>query len=63
MGVGECSRSPAIRSRSFSEPMPLDYELHKCSLLFPLPLGGTVGRDSWSELELGTSLPPGQFKL
>ena len=40
MGGEEGSYSPMIRSHSLSEPMPLDFELHKCLIFFfSLPLG------------------------
>lgn len=48
--------SPRIRSPSFSEPVPLGCDLHKCFSVLFTPLGGT-GRLEWAEL--GISLPPG----
>ena len=35
-GGGEVFYSPMIRSQSFSEPVPLDWELQKC-FSFPAP--------------------------
>ena len=46
-----------IRSQPLSEPLPLDYEPHKCFSFFsppPLPL---YGQNSSSQLELGIPFP------
>ena len=49
VGGEEAFYSPMIRSQSFSEPVPLNYELHKCfSGSFP-HLGSMIagGGGSW----------------
>lgn len=38
VGGGEAFYSPAIRFQSFSEPMPLGCEPHKCCSVFSVPL-------------------------
>ena len=40
-GVGEACSSPKVKSQSFSEPVPLDCELHKCFSVYPPSLCGT----------------------
>lgn len=39
MGAGEVFYSPMIRSRTFSETVPLDCELQKCFPVFSTSLG------------------------
>lgn len=41
---------PIMTSQSFTESMPLDYELNKASLLFFLVLFFPFGRRGWLEL-------------
>lgn len=55
MWGGEAFCSPMMRSESFSEPVPLDCELHMCFsgfLSHPLGLTGQL-----EGLELGVSFP------
>lgn len=46
--------SPRVKSQFFSEPVPLDSELHMCVFVF---FFAYVGRDGSNGLELGISLP------
>ena len=56
---GKAINSVRFTSQSFSEPVPLDYELHKC---FSVPNSNPlVGQDGYSVMKLGISLPPGQL--
>lgn len=42
-------------SQYFCDPAPLDYKLHGCFSVSPLP--PQVGQDGYGGLELGISLP------
>lgn len=49
-----------IKSQPFSEPVPLNCELHSASQS-PTPPLLKVGQDGYRALELSISLPPGQL--
>jgi len=59
----EAVYSPMIRSLSFSEPVPLGCELHKCFSVVPvlLHISSSPPQDGWKVLELGITLVPDQL--